>query len=142
MIVVADETTQRTDLADLTRSRMGQLGLSYRTLSAACVDPRHPDRGSLWTRGTLANLAEGLVIKAPKASQLRALAAGLRLPERAVKDAAAGQFFDMDIVRDEDADTRMMVHHYEELGPEDRERLRAIAADWSRRGGRRSSDAE
>ncbi|MFD3654377.1 XRE family transcriptional regulator [Streptomyces sp. NPDC058620] len=129
---MADETAARTDLADLARTRMDELQLSYRRASVLAVDPEDPESGSLWTRGTLENLANRRVIKAPGPAALRALAAALQLPLRIVQDAAAGQFMDIDTLWDEDEETRLMVRHYQSLTPEDREKLRAIAEAWGR----------
>lgn len=131
---MADETAPRTDLADLARQRMDELQLSYRRAADSSLDPEDPGAGPLWTRGTLENLANGKVIKAPGPAQLRALAALLQLPLRLVQDAAAGQFMDIDTVWDEDEDTRLMVRHYQSLSAEDREKLRAIAEAWGRQG--------
>lgn len=121
---------QRTDLADLVRVRMEELGLSYRGLPALCIDPKAPDAGPLWTRGTVENLAKRRVIKAPKPAELRALAAGLSLPLRLVQEAAAAQFFGIETVWSEEDDVRLLVRDYRALGPEDRERLREIARAW------------
>ncbi|MFF9894908.1 hypothetical protein [Streptomyces longispororuber] len=85
--------TMRTDLSDLVRDRMEELGLSYRTLADACVDPKHPENGPLWKRSTLENLAKGRGVKAPTDAQLRALHAGLDYPLLAIQRAAAAQFF-------------------------------------------------
>ncbi|MET7648331.1 XRE family transcriptional regulator [Streptomyces sp. NPDC005426] len=129
---MADETAPRTDLADLVRMRMDELGLSYRRVAELAIDPEQPGLGAVWTRGTLENLAKRKVIKAPGPGELRALADALQLPLRLVQDAAAGQFFDLDTVWAEDADTRLMVRHYQSLSPEDRERLRSIAEAWGK----------
>lgn len=132
---MADETAAaRTDLADLARQRMDELQLSYRRVEELAVDPEAPGGGSLWTRGTLENLANGKTIKAPGPGKLRALAAALQLPLRLVQDAAAGQFMDIDTVWDEDEDTRLMVRHYQSLSADDRDKLRAIAEAWGRQG--------
>lgn len=129
-MVMADETVPRTDLADLARMRMDELQLSYRRVSELAVDPEAPAGGSLWTRGTLENLANGRVIKAPNGAQLRALAVALQLPLRLIQDAAAAQFMDIDTAWGEDEETRVMVRHYQSLTAEDRQKLRAIAEAW------------
>lgn len=128
---MADETTSRTDLADLVRRRREELQLPYRKFEQAAVDPEDPEAGPVWRRGTLQNLADGLPVKAPGAPQLRALAAALRLPLRAVQDAAAAQFFDMDILYDEDEEARLMAHRYREMSPEDQAKVRAILDAFS-----------
>lgn len=129
---MADETAQRTDLADLVRLRLEELQLSYRRAAELTLDPEGAEAGPLWTRGTLENLANRKAVKAPRPAQLRALAAALQLPLRLVQDAAAGQFLDIDTVWDEDDDTRLMVRHYQSLSAEDRDKLRAIAEAWGR----------
>lgn len=137
--MTAEETVRRTDLADLVRVRMDELGFGLRTLAAACVDPQQPDSAPLWTRGTLENLAKGRVIKAPTEPQLRALADALRLPETAVKRAAAAQFFGMTEHWNDDHDTRVLIARIEELDKEGVEELDELAQIVLRRRARQGS---
>ena len=125
--MTAEETMRRTDLGDLVRTRMEELGFGLRTLAAACVDPHRPDAGPLWTRGTLENLIKGRVIKAPTEVQLIALAGALNLPEMAVKRAAAAQFLGMTERWNENHDTRVLIARIEELDKEGIEELDELA---------------
>ncbi|MEU0002084.1 XRE family transcriptional regulator [Streptomyces microflavus] len=122
----------RWDLADLIRRRMDELGLSFRKLAEAAVDPAGEGAGALWTRGTLENLTKREPVKAPSAPQLRALAVGLQLPLRSVQDAAAAQWFGVETVYDDDVDpeTRLLVRRYQSMSPEDRRRLQIIAETY------------
>ncbi|MFF2651507.1 XRE family transcriptional regulator [Streptomyces sp. NPDC058045] len=83
----------RADLSELVRNRMEELGLSLRAVAKAAVDPDRPDDGSVWPHSSLESLAKGRKAKAPSESQLRALAAALRVPFLAVQQAAGAQFF-------------------------------------------------
>lgn len=122
-----DETMERTDLADLVRTRMQENGQGLRALAAACIDPLDRAAGPLWTRGTLENLAKGRKIKPPTAAQLRALAAGLDLPELAVKQAATAQFFEMTEHWNDDRDTRILIARIKELDEEGVKELSELA---------------
>ncbi|MDI9885879.1 XRE family transcriptional regulator [Streptomyces sp. HNM0645] len=120
-------STERTDLADLVRDRMAELGIGLRPLAAASIDPENPAGGPLWTRPTLQNfLGDRKRIKAPGPAELRALAAALQLPLRDVQDAAAAQFFGMDALYSPDESVRAMVRNFEALGPEDRQKVIAL----------------
>ncbi|MEU9245815.1 hypothetical protein [Streptomyces sp. NPDC048385] len=128
-----DAATGRTDLSDLLRTRKEELGLSYRELEAACIDPAHPEAGILYRRGTLENLVKAVPgTKAPtysevQASQLHALQAAFRLPLQLLQDAAAAQFFGLDAVRDgEDPETLAFIHDFQGLSPEDQAWVRAM----------------
>ncbi|MCX5522271.1 XRE family transcriptional regulator [Streptomyces bobili] len=140
--MTAEETMRRTDLGDLVRTRMEQLGFGLRTLAAACIDPDDPEAGPLWTRGTLENLTKGRVIKAPTPEQLHALAAGLELPRTAVKRAAAAQFLGLVEHWNENHDTRVLIARIEELDKEGIAELDEIAQIVLRRRARQSSGQE
>ncbi|MFE1925851.1 hypothetical protein ACFW91_25170 [Streptomyces asoensis] len=125
--MTGEVTTGRTDLSDLLRTRKENLGVSYRDLEAACVDPEKPEAGSLWKRGTLETLVKGGGVKAPSFPQLRALAAGFRVPLSLVQAAAGAQFFGIDTVRDEeDPDVVALVHGYRGMSAEDQAWVQAI----------------
>src|SRR5690348_15427013 len=136
--MTAGETMRRTDLGDLVRARMEELGLGLRTLAAASVDPEHPEDGPLWTRGTLENLTKGRVIKAPTEPQLLALAAALDLPEMIVKRAAGAQFLGITERWNDRRDTRILIARIEELDKEGVEELDELAQIVFRRQTRRS----
>ncbi|MDX3314717.1 XRE family transcriptional regulator [Streptomyces sp. ME08-AFT2] len=135
----AEETMRRTDLADLVRTRMEELGLGLRSLASACLDPQRPEDGPLWTRGTLENLTKGRVIKAPSEEQLRALAAGLRLPEQVVKRAGGAQFMGITEHWNGDHRTRVLIARIEELDEEGVEEVDELAQIVFRRRERRGS---
>lgn len=116
--MTTEDMAERTHLADLVRTRMAEKSLSFRALAEACLDPLHRDEGPRWTRGTLENLAKGRVIKGPSDGQLRALAAGLDLPEQVVKRAAGAQFMGITEHWNGDYDTRILIAKIEDLDPE------------------------
>ncbi|MFE9684117.1 hypothetical protein [Streptomyces sp. NPDC006285] len=128
--MAGEEMASRTDLADLVRNRKEELGLSFRALADACVDPEDPEAGPLWKRSTLENLAAGRVIKAPDFAQLRALAAGFTLPLGLVQEAAGGQFMGIDTVWSEDGKVRALVHEFHDMDDEDQEKVLALMQSW------------
>lgn len=116
-------TQERRDLSDLVRQRKEDLGLSFRTLADACVDPEQPEKGSLWGRSTLDLLTKDGQIKPPTAQKIRALAAGLRLPVDDVREAAGRQFYDVDTLRTGDRKVRAFVRDFEGLSSEDQAKV-------------------
>lgn len=136
--MTVEETMERTHLSDLVRTRMEENGQGVRTLADACIDPDHPEDGPLWKRGTIENLTKGRVVRSPTEAQLRALAAGLRLPPLAVKRAAAAQFLGMTEHWNEDHDTRILIARIEELDKEGVEELDELAQIVFRRRARQS----
>lgn len=120
------EESGRTDLADLVRGRLEEIGMSARALAAASIDPKHPEDGPLWTRTTLDNLLKGAKIKPPSLPQLRALADVLRLPLGRVQEAAGSQFFGIDTVWSDDGRVRALVHNYRDMTPEDQDWVDSI----------------
>ena len=124
--MMTGEESGRTDLADLVRGRLEEIGMSVRALAAASVDPKHPENGLQWTRTTLDNLLRGARIKPPSLPQLRALHHALRLPLGRVQDAAGGQFFGIDTVWSDDGKVRALVHNYREMTPEDQDWVDSI----------------
>jgi hypothetical protein len=117
--MTADRETTRTDLTDLVRARMKELGYGSRTLAAACIDPEDPDAGPLWSRSTLDNLLHGRRIKPPEFPQLRALAAGLQVHLSLVQEAAGSQFFGIDTVWSQDKQARTFLRGFQEMDPKD-----------------------
>ncbi|MFF2640351.1 XRE family transcriptional regulator [Streptomyces niveus] len=130
MNLMADRTTDRTELSDLVRDRRAELGLSLRGLADRCVDPKGREAGPLWKFGALGRLEKRQPVIPPQLPELRALAVGLDLPLEQVKEAAGSQFFGIDTVWSEDV--RAMVRDYEAMTSDDRERLRLAMAAWKR----------
>ncbi|MFJ2116404.1 MULTISPECIES: XRE family transcriptional regulator [unclassified Streptomyces] len=120
----------RTDLSDLTKERRKVLALSLRGLAARCIDPEEPEAGSKWKYTTIDRLEKGLPIEAPDASQLEALAAGLEVPSSLAKEAAAGQFFGIDMIYSEDREARTLIHNYRSLSADDRAKVQALLEVW------------
>lgn len=125
-MVDANKGAPRTDLSDLVRQRMEQLGQSFRTLADACIDPEAPGAGPLWKRTTIDSLSKGQRIKAPDFPQLRALAAGLQLPLGVVQEAAGSQFFGIDTVWSADGKVRALVVGFSDMDAEDQEKVLAL----------------
>ncbi|MFF1417442.1 XRE family transcriptional regulator [Streptomyces sp. NPDC058280] len=125
------DSQSRTDLSDLVRDRRAELGLSLRRLADRCIDPEDPQADALWKFGVIDRLEKALPVIPPQLPELRALAAGLRLPLGLIKEAAGAQFFGIDTVWSEDRETRAMVHDYQAMSPEDQERVRALMRTWS-----------
>lgn len=120
----APAPTERHHLGDLVLERKTALRLSYEKLAAQCVDPESGEQTvkSSW----LHRVATRLPVQAPDVPQLRGMAAGLQVPLRLVQDAAAAQFFGVDSVYSGDDTVRSMVHHFEEMSPEDRRKIMAL----------------
>ncbi|MFI1165682.1 XRE family transcriptional regulator [Streptomyces sp. NPDC020801] len=126
----ADDARERTELSDLVRTRMAELGLSYRRLEEICVDPEAVAGDQavepLWRRGTLENLAKGRRIKPPDFPMLRALAAGLQVTLRQVQEAAGAQFLGIDTVWSPDGRTRVLIEGFRDMDPEDQAKVLAL----------------
>lgn len=129
------EGTVRTDLSDLLRNRMAELGLSIRRAAEATIDPRKPDEPPLYKRGTLENLIKAAGTKSPTDAQCRALANAFQLPELAVQRAASAQFHGLVSERwDRSAKARVLVAKIDEMTDEDLEELDQLAdIVWRRR---------
>ncbi|MFG3046203.1 helix-turn-helix domain-containing protein [Streptomyces sp. NPDC048241] len=80
------------ELLELVKSRRSDLGLSYQSLAAACVDPVS---GVKVSTGWVHRLETGAPVTPPSVESLRALAAGLQLPDARLREAAAAQFFEV-----------------------------------------------
>ncbi len=131
---------RRTDLEDLVRARIAELGISIRELATRTADP-NPElqseeerkEGPMWNRGTLQNLLAGAKAKAPTPAEIRGLAAGLELPTRRVSDAAIGQYFERDVFYAADETVRAIVSHAEEMTEEDRRKVLVIIEQFRNR---------
>jgi hypothetical protein len=85
----SESAERRDDLSRFLRDRMHEGGLSYRHLSAECVDPQTTMRlGFQW----IERLAASRLCRAPEPWRLRALAAGLCVPAEVVQHLAARQW--------------------------------------------------
>jgi transcriptional regulator with XRE-family HTH domain len=78
------------ELRELLKARRGELGLSYQSLAAACVDA---GSGASVSYGWLHRLETGAPVVAPSPEVLAALSVGLRLDLVRLQEAAAAQFF-------------------------------------------------
>jgi transcriptional regulator with XRE-family HTH domain len=78
------------ELRELVKARRGELGLSYSSLAAACVGSAP---GVTVSTGWLHRLETGAPVIAPSVEILAALATGLQLQPSKVQEAAAAQFF-------------------------------------------------
>lgn len=123
-------TEQRTDFSDLIRGRRAELGVSLRTLAARCVDPETGEEpGHAW----ISKVEHGKPVDTPRPATLRALHVGLQLPLRTVKEAAAAQFLDLDVVWSADHTTRAIVNRLSDLTAEERAQIAAITETFARR---------
>ncbi|MEU1276510.1 hypothetical protein [Streptomyces sp. NPDC005799] len=105
--------------------------MSIRELVDGCIDPETPDVGPQYKRTTLDGLMKGAVgIKAPTLPQLRALAAGFRLPLGLVQEAAGAQFLGIDTVWTSDRQVRTFVHEFRDMDEEDQARVIALMQSW------------
>lgn len=126
-----DPAYKYTDLSDLVRMRMAELGLSYRSLAELCdayyeQNAIEPAAGQRWVRGTLENLVKARRVRPPDTEKLLALAAALQLPPRPVQEAAGRQFFGIDTVWSADGKVRALVQDFDELDDEDQRRVLAL----------------
>jgi transcriptional regulator with XRE-family HTH domain len=112
--------TGRTHFVDLVRSRREQLGLSYQSLAAACVDPE--GEGSVST-GWVHRLETGKPVNPPLLPVLRALAAGLNIPLARVQHAVAAQFFGMELDRRYSIEVLQLAERIAELTVEQRDAI-------------------
>ncbi|MEU3160055.1 XRE family transcriptional regulator [Streptomyces griseoincarnatus] len=136
---------QRSEFRDLLRRRRAELGLSLAELEARSVDA---ETGTQARKPWLSKVELGKPIDTPKVEVLRALAAGLDLPERIVKAAAAKQFLGFDPSADSsavwsaDLTTRIIVARAEEMSEEDRAQLAEIAETFARRRAQRNASGQ
>ncbi|MFF2525933.1 XRE family transcriptional regulator [Streptomyces liangshanensis] len=124
------DSEARTALSDLVRDRRAELRLSLRKLADQCVDPEHPENGSLWKFGVINRLEKNLPVTPPVLPELRALAAGLELPLELIQEAAGSQFHGVTAVWSEDRRIRGMVRDFTAMSPEDQDRVQSLMRMW------------
>ncbi|MFE0651400.1 helix-turn-helix domain-containing protein [Streptomyces sp. NPDC059534] len=125
MIAMADrDTSALRTLSDVVRERRQELKLSLRELADRCVDS---ETGAIIKFGWINRLEKDVPeLTAPKAPELRALAAGLSLPLATLQEAAGVQFHGVTTRWSGSSKTRAFVNRFEELPPEDQERVLAM----------------
>jgi transcriptional regulator with XRE-family HTH domain len=138
------EHIARTDLSDLVRQRRTELGLSARALADRCIDPEtgEPAFKHAWL-GKLEKADP--TVKTPRLPYLRALAAALQLPIKAVQDAAAAQYMGLqsdDAIWSADHSTRITVARMGELSEQDRQELAELVELYARGKQRPASNPE
>ncbi|MEU6376754.1 hypothetical protein [Streptomyces sp. NPDC046909] len=107
--------------------------MSIRELVDSCIDPEDPDAGPQYKRTTLDLLMKGAAgVKTPTLPQLRALAAGFRLPLGLVQESAGSQFLGIDTVWSQDGKVRTLVHEFQDMDAEDQDRVMALMQSWRR----------
>ncbi|MEU5664721.1 hypothetical protein [Streptomyces longwoodensis] len=114
---------QRTQLADLIRTRRAELGESLDVFSARAVDPVS---GVRVTRGWIYRLERGERITPPVYEELAALQAAARLPIERLQDAAGQQFHGVDPVRSGTGESVAYVRKLDSLPPDQRDRLLSL----------------
>lgn len=130
------EQTERTDLSDLVRDRMAELGKGVRTIADATIDPESPDAGPQYKRGTLDNLINNRGVKPPSEPQLRGLQVALGLPLVALQRAASAQYFGLVSERwNETAAQRLFLARIEDFSDQQIAELNELADIVLRRSG-------
>jgi len=124
------EQAARTDLSDLVRTRRAELGLSLRVLASRCINPEAPDAGPVVDHNWIDRLEKGLLKEIPDYARLVGLHVGLQVPLSLVQEAAGGQFWRVDSVWSDDGEVRALVHDFNDLSPEDQQKVRALMASW------------
>ena len=108
------------ELASLVRARREELALSYVSLTTASVDS---ETGARLSHGWIHRLESGKPVNAPRLPQLRALAAGLRLPLTRLQEVAAAEFFGMPVGSAAEAEAASIAERVLTLTPEQRTAL-------------------
>lgn len=127
---------QRTDFADLLKARRAELGHSLRKMEDRSIDP---DSGEQAKFGWLSKVERGLSVDPPKEDRLKALSIGYDLPLAILQAAASRQFMGYDPIADssvtwsKDQTVRIIAARAEEMTPEDRQQLAAIAETYARK---------
>jgi hypothetical protein len=133
------EGTKRTDLSDLVRDRMKQMGKGVRTIADATIDPENPGAGPQYKRGTLDNLINNRGVKPPTEAQLHGLEAALNVPLVALQRAASAQYFGLVSERwNGRARQRLFVARIEEFDDQQLDELDELAEIVLRRGDRQA----
>ncbi|OPC83060.1 hypothetical protein B4N89_20840 [Embleya scabrispora] len=120
--------TERDDLSRLVREAH-DAGASYGEIAQRAVDP---ESGETLSKPYIARLAHGQVDNPPRASMLRALAAGLRLPVSVVKAAAAAQWMEYVAtgLTGYGDDVRIIVAHLGDMSEDEVARFRRLVESW------------
>lgn len=125
MITMAEQEMSYA-LSDLVVARRAALGLSLAKLADRCIDRETGVQE--WKTGRLHRLEKREPLEALTPEQIRALAAGLQLPDREVQDAAGEQFLGVQTVADPRSERiRVLAHRAGSISMEDLEQLIAIA---------------
>lgn len=121
----------RDDLARYVHDAMREQALSFRRIAVRAIDPASGQRlGFQW----ISKLAGGGMSKAPDPWQLRALAAGLGVPEDAIKELAARQWLDYEVAQVALGDTDWAFYlQARDLPEEDKTTLRVLVHEFVRR---------
>lgn len=122
-------------LSELVRDRRAELRLTLTALAARCIDPESRDVRPVWTADELDQLERlepDVRAEPPPYPALQALAAGLRLPLRAIQDAVGVQFYDLTAVEHPSMRVRALVAGWEGLSREDQDRILGIIETWAK----------
>lgn len=111
---------QRTQLADLIRSRRAELNVGLKAFADKAVDPV---TGTRVTRGWVYRLEQGEPVTPPVYEELCALAAACELPVETLQDAAGSQFHGVDPLVSGSSESKAYVHKLDQLPADQRERL-------------------
>jgi transcriptional regulator with XRE-family HTH domain len=111
---------QRTDFADLIRSRRAELNVGLKAFAEKAVDPVTKTRV---TRGWVYRLEQGEPVTPPVYEELCALAEACDLPVETLQDAAGSQFHGVDPLVSGSSEAKAYVHKLDQLPADQRERL-------------------
>jgi len=113
-------TEQRTQLADLIRSRRKELNVGLKAFAERAIDPA---TGTQVTRGWVYRLEQGETVTPPVYEELCALAEACELPVEVLQDAAGSQFHGVDPLVSGSSEAKAYVHKLDRLPAEQRDRL-------------------